>query len=105
MTAKTTKTHKATKATKPKTPTKASKEPKAKLSALDAGVKVLAEAGGPLNCKEMIEAMAARRYWRSPGGKTPASTLYSAILREITTKGAEARFRKAERGKFAIKRK
>src|SRR5262245_47306766 len=68
-------------------------EPK-KLSALDAAAKVLAEADGPLNCKEMIEAMAARGYWTSPAGKTPASTLYAAILREITVKGADSRFRK-----------
>jgi hypothetical protein len=34
-------------------------------------------------------------------GKTPAATLYSAILREISTKGKDARFTKIERGKFA----
>jgi hypothetical protein len=34
----------------------------------------------------MIELMAARGLWTSPGGKTPHVTLYSAILREITTK-------------------
>jgi len=50
----------------------------------------------------MIEPMAAKKYWSSPGGKTPAATLYSAILREIQTKGKEARFRKTERGKFAL---
>ena len=32
-----------------------------------------------MNCQEMIEAMAAKGYWKSPGGKTPAATLYSAI--------------------------
>ena len=31
-----------------------------------------------------------------------AATLYSAILREVTTKGTEARFKKTERGKFSI---
>ena len=49
-----------------------------KLSALDAAAKVLAETGESMWCKEMIEAMAAKGYWSSPGGKTPASTLYSA---------------------------
>ncbi len=49
----------------------------------------------------MIEAMAAKKYWTSPGGKTPAATLYSAILREVNTKGNAARFRKTDRGKFA----
>jgi hypothetical protein len=72
-----------------------------KLSALDAAARVLAEAGEPLNTKQMVEAMAAKGYWTSPGGKTPHATLYSAILREITTKGTESRFKKTERGHFA----
>ena len=46
--------------------------------------------------------MAAKSYWSSPGGKTPEATLYSAILRETQTKGTQSRFRKAERGKFAL---
>jgi hypothetical protein len=50
----------------------------------------------------MIKAMAEKGYWTSPGGKTPAATLYSAILRELQTKGNDARFKKTERGKFAV---
>lgn len=73
-----------------------------KLSALDAAAKVLAESKEPMTSKEMIDAMAAKGYWTSPGGKTPQATLYAAILREITTKGAEARFTKTERGHFAL---
>jgi hypothetical protein len=46
--------------------------------------------------------MAAKGYWTSPGGKTPDATLYAAILREITAKGKDARFYKADRGKFAL---
>jgi len=72
-----------------------------KLSALDAAARVLAEAGGALSCQEMIAAMAAKGYWTSPGGKTPSATLYSAILRELATKGANARFVKTQRGQFA----
>jgi hypothetical protein len=72
-----------------------------RLSALDAAAKVLAEAGQPMNCQELIAAMAEKDYWTSPGGKTPQATLYSAIAREITTKGAHSRFVKADRGKFA----
>jgi HB1, ASXL, restriction endonuclease HTH domain len=71
-----------------------------KLSALDAAAKVLQEAGTPLNCQDMIAAMAAKAYWSSPAGKTPASTLYSALLREIKIKGPQARFQKAARGQF-----
>jgi hypothetical protein len=73
-----------------------------KFSAIDAAAKVLAEAGEPLNAKQMIDAMATKGYWSSPGGKTPHATLYSAILREITAKGNEARFKKTERGHFAV---
>ena len=87
-----------------KTKAKKAKEPKAKkTSALDAAVRVLEEAGQPMTCPEMIEAMATKGYWTSPGGKTPAATLYSAILRETQTKGDASRFVKTERGKFAAK--
>ncbi|HEV3081992.1 MAG TPA: winged helix-turn-helix domain-containing protein [Gemmataceae bacterium] len=72
-----------------------------KLSALDAAAQVLSEAGQPMNCQEMIVAMAAKGYWTSPVGKTPQATLYSALLREIKTKGDQARFQKTDRGKFA----
>jgi hypothetical protein len=54
-----------------------------------------------MSCKEMIEAMAQKGYWTSPGGKTPAATLYAAILREVNAKGDGARFTKTEKGKFA----
>lgn len=74
-----------------------------KLSAVSAAAKVLAEAGQPMNAKQLIEAMAQRGYWSSPGGKTPEATLYSAIAREIKTKGGDSRFTNPERGKFAIR--
>lgn len=94
---------KAAKPAREKKP-KTKKEPKAKKpSALDAAAKVLGEAGSPMNCQEMIKAMAEKGYWSSPEGKTPHATLYSAILREINVKGKDARFVKAERGKFALK--
>jgi hypothetical protein len=91
-------TKKTAAAKEPKSP--ATTEPAKKLSALDAAARVLSESGQPMNCQEMIEAMAAKGYWSSPGGKTPSSTLYSAILRELKSKGSDARFRKTERGKF-----
>jgi hypothetical protein len=71
------------------------------LSCLNAAAKVLAEKGEPMNCKEMIEAMATKGYWTTPGGKTPHATLYSSIAREIRDKGKESRFKKSERGKFS----
>lgn len=75
---------------------------KPRMSALAAAAQVLAEAGTPLNTREMIEAMTARGYWTSPQGKTPHATLYAAILREIQTKGAASRFLKADRGLFTL---
>jgi hypothetical protein len=77
--------------------------PAKKLSALDAAVRVLGESSRAMSCPELIAAMAAQAYWRSPKGRTPASTLYSAVLRELQTKGEQARFRKTQRGKFALK--
>jgi hypothetical protein len=107
---KKTGTKKSTKAKAPattKSPAKdkATKKAKAdgKLSALDAAAKVLGEAKEPMNTTSMIEQMAAKGYWTSPGGKTPHATLYSAILREIEVKGADSRFKKTERGMFALK--
>ena len=66
-------------------------------------VKVLGDEGRPMGCQELIGAMAAKGYWTSPGGKTPAATLYSALLREIDTKGDGARFTKVGKGMFALR--
>jgi hypothetical protein len=89
--------------TKPVKPKKAPADKKERgLSAIDAAVTVLGESDAPMNTKELIEAMSAKGYWTSPGGKTPHATLYSAILREINVKGAESRFQKTERGRFAL---
>ena len=73
-----------------------------RLSALAAAAKVLGETGQPMTTRELIESMAAKAYWTSPGGKTPASTLYAALTREIVSKGTDARFQKTGRGKFAL---
>jgi len=110
--AKTTKAAKAktakVKTPKGEAPAKKAKTKKAKadgkMSAIDAAAKVLADAREPMNCKALIEAMAAKNLWTSPGGKTPHATLYSAILREINEKGADARFVKTQRGMFAAKK-
>jgi hypothetical protein len=84
------------------------REPKAKavkaekkLSQFQAAIKVLVEAKEPMGCKEMVEIMQAKGYWSSLAGKTPAQTLYAAILRDIR-KGKDARFVKSERGLFAL---
>jgi hypothetical protein len=93
----------------PVKPQRTRKAPKAQgdrkannLSALDAAAKVLAETGQALTCQELIAAMAEKGYWTSPAGKTPAATLYAAVTREISVKGKASRFRKVDRGQFAL---
>jgi hypothetical protein len=75
------------------------KKPK-RMSGLDAAAKVLEESGQAMTAKDMVEAAEAKGYWKSPGGKTPQATVYSAIIREIKALDKDSRFRKAERGKF-----
>jgi hypothetical protein len=72
-----------------------------KLSLLDAAAQVLAKASDPMSAKQMVEEVTAAALWSSPKGKTPSATLYAAIIREISGKGAQARFRKTDRGLFA----
>ena len=54
-----------------------------------------------MGTKEIVERMVAKGLWKTKG-KTPAATIYAAILREIQRKGDSARFRKVERGKFTL---
>ena len=70
------------------------------MSGIDAAAKVLEEADEPLRCKEIVERAFEAGYWASDG-KTPDRTIYSAILREMKTKGEDARFEKVGRGLFA----
>jgi len=83
---------------------KSAKAPKGaarkRVSALDAAAQVLESAKEPMTSGALIDAMAKRDLWKSPGGKTPAATLYAAIIREIKAKGKDARFKKTDRGLF-----
>jgi hypothetical protein len=117
-----TKTTKATKATRDaKKPTKAqtakpttknatvakpaAKESKSvakKRSQIEAAIIVLGKSKDAMNCKEMVKAMQVAGLWSSTGGATPEATLYASILREINTKGKDARFRKTDRGCFTL---
>ena len=74
-----------------------------KLSGLDAGAQILAQAKEPMGCKDIVEQAIAKGLW-SPGGKTPHATLYAAIIREIAKKGKDARFKKVDRGRFQLAR-
>jgi hypothetical protein len=75
------------------------------LSALDAAAQVLAglskaEAREGVTASDLIERMTAAKLWTSPGGKTPAATLYSAMIREIARKGDASRFARIAPGRF-----
>jgi hypothetical protein len=71
-----------------------------KPSGLDAAARVLAESKEPMSVKEIVEAAFSKGYWKSEG-TTPWATIYSAIIREISVKGKDARFKKVDRGRFA----
>jgi hypothetical protein len=97
---------KARKAGKPKAAKKTSPSANGKakrLSALDAVYTVLKGRSTPMSCSELIEVMAERKLWVSPGGATPAATLSAAIGKEISTKGKNSRFKKASPGHFTAK--
>jgi hypothetical protein len=73
------------------------------MSLLDAAAHLLGlGTGDPMRCKDIVDLAVARGLWTPGDGKTPANSLYAAIHREITTKGTESRFVKAEHGKFAL---
>ena len=74
-----------------------------KLSGLDAAAQILAKANEPMSCKAIVELAIGSGLW-SPGGKTPHATLYAAVIREITKKGKDARFKKVDRGRFQLAR-
>jgi hypothetical protein len=80
--------------------TKADK--KKRTGGLDAAMKVMAEAGKPMNTADIVKVALEKGYW-STNGKTPSATIYAAIIREIAIKGQASRFRKVARGKFALK--
>jgi len=80
----------------PDAPTVASKP----LSGLDAAAIVLRDASAPLNAQDLVGLMLERGLWKTEG-KTPAATIYAAMIREIKAKGSASRFLKADRGRFA----
>ena len=98
-----------------KTPTKATKEAKSRKAAtrakqgetkakrpsgLDAAARVLAEADESMSVKQIVAVAFEKGYWKSDG-RTPHATIYSAMIREMATKGDAARFeRGTRRGTF-----
>ena len=75
-----------------------------RMGLVSAAIRVLEDAGedAAMNCHELVKLAAERGFWQPRAGKTPANTLYAALLREIRDKGEASRFRKTDRGKFAL---
>lgn len=91
-------------AKEPKAPKPAKPVKEKKPSLLDSAATVLAKKGQPMRCGDIVETILSAGVWKT-SGKTPAATLYSAILREINTKGGESRFAKTDRGLFTASAK
>ena len=68
---------------------------------------MLGEKKEPMSTAKMIEAMATKGYWESPGGKTPvprpafpaAGALEPPTCLEL---GKDSRFQKTDRGRFTL---
>jgi hypothetical protein len=58
-----------------------------KISQIEAAAKFSANAKEPMNCKVMVEAIQAKGFWNSSGGRTPEATLYASIIRDIAKRG------------------
>jgi len=71
-----------------------------KISGLTAAFMVLVDANAELSVKTIVETAAKKGWWKSDAA-TPAATVYAAIIREIATKGKDARFKRGtKRGTF-----
>jgi len=90
---------KARKTRAAKTPAVDGTAPPKRLSGLDAAAEVLRAADEPLSAPQIIERVLAQKLWTT-NGKTPASTIYAAMIREEKSRGTQSRFRKVSRGLF-----
>ena len=71
-----------------------------RISGLTAAFMVLVDAGAEMAAKEIVTKAAEKGWWKSDAA-TPEATVYAAIIREIATKGKEARFARGKnRGTF-----
>ena len=71
-----------------------------KISGLTAAFMVLVDADKDLGVKKIVEIAGEKGWWKS-GAATPHATIYAAIIREVATKGDDARFKRGKkRGTF-----
>ena len=85
-----------------KTVKKTEAVPAPKLSLVKAAIAILTESDEALNSKTIVAKAKEQGLWTPGAGKTPEQTLYSAMVREIKTKAAQARFKLVGRGQFAL---
>jgi len=80
---------------RPRRPSRAKRakapKPAKGMSALDAAAKALAETGTAMTPKEMIGVMAAKGWWSSPTGKTPAKHALLGVHARGSTRRARRR--------------
>jgi hypothetical protein len=76
-------------------------KPRGKMSMLDAAVEVLKAAKEPLTVKDITRAVFEKGL-AATNGRTPHATLSAAMGREIKARGAQSRFRRADRGRFEL---
>ena len=80
-------------------PSDRAKESRVKL--LDAIHTILSEAAQPLGSREILERITSRKLW-STVGKTPENTILSQLGKEIRQQGTSSRFRRVDRGLYAV---
>lgn len=73
-----------------------------KMSLVKAALAVLGRTDEALGAKQLVERAKSGGLWTPGAGKTPEQTLYSALVREIKTKGSAARITK-DGGLFRIR--
>ena len=71
-------------------------KPEKKKSLLTAAAELLQQTGEALSANELISKVQEAGLWEPQAGKTPANTLYAAILREMNTK-ENPRFARGEK--------
>jgi restriction system protein len=71
------------------------------MSALEAALKVLQEAGTPLHYREITKRMLAGGLWTT-SGKTPEATVNAQLAVDVKTRGKASAFRRYKRGVFAL---
>ena len=84
------------------TPKHLGPKPLGNMSILSAAHRVLLEAGKPMKVQEIMEAALATGYCKV-GGKTPFNTFNGGIRSDITKKGKESRFKRVDKGLFAVR--